>query len=1111
MITPKAESANRIDYLNNTTSNEDSDFSQAARTAIPIGETEQEAATIEAIAARIPRLRDPDDPSRLTPLRAHYLKKTLVKLEIEKEIQQLSRQDALSLLGPPFKPSKQTQQVSLPLLRFLFHHFVLTFPFLRSAPPNFFADKVQVFVDRFAERNISNTDDRDETTKRKKLGGRIGKWFVLLMSAAIHVKGGDGAEEILKIADQDRNRLFAAHDRRYKNRNDSVKGDDSEIFDVNVIGVRTRKQKGGRLHRGKAHDEFIIRTRHGGKETFVSRRYGDFARLADTLRLEFPEEEIPRPPPKDRRETDVKSPLHTAESSVENDLPSEDLPQIGSLNLDPTSAPSTDQLALQDKLLPPSPNSNSVDSTVRSARSSTSIDSGSRAIMPGPLARERNRLTLRAYVRSLLKNAHVADSETLVSFLLSEPTTLTSEEESDLLAREALDAVRDDEAKRFTDEANRRVAELRHHLQSFKEDLIQEDGLTRIFGTIKSTPNVEDLPEKYRALLAWGRISLASTLFHLFVGGDSSSDLFNQLKRIHGLMPYFMLRGILRVSNPVSMIRGVLDLFLAQPFGQRSLAQRMLTSNIQEEVRELSEMASRIAIKVEDDVLCERIRCFVCAPYELQMQMRQEADKDRLDIITVILKSDFLPGASPDVPPPLPLTRNQIHRVVRSSRAYERYKEYRKNLGKNDVDEGPDVIDGDAWLYEDLHVLLKCLTRLRDKEQLISLLFEGVTSELLKDIVTIFYSPLAQVYKAANIADSLSDLQAFINDLIRTVEANEDLSYTDPQKTVQVFIDLVSRHEGRFYSFVHQVHSKGSGLFDGLMHWVELFINFIRGPEEGVIAAQGERAIKSRKRHGVGEVDLEICLPAGGQERKRALHEIDCLVVHAYRLKLIRELKMKRRLTDREVRGAAKVAGSSDGQGGFGITDDMDEDAFMGALAENFGVGDAFADEVNEVEAEEEAEEEDERENDEDQDTRDDEEEDFYESSVEDTSSHEGSPSMIGADSRKPNWVPPKPQRSVSTLTAKAADKQLPPIPIDDQTKAKRRRKTPRAPQLEVVPDMLPLFIEMVRPLLRPARTASATSIAPPISASASQNPLPTVEDEDRNPQARVPGGWFGH
>jgi hypothetical protein len=39
-------------------------------------------------------------------------------------------------------------------------------------------------------------------------------------------------------------------------------------------------------------------------------------------------------------------------------------------------------------------------------------------------------------------------------------------------------------------------------------------------------------------------------------------------------MPYFVLKGILKISNPMAMIRGVLDLFLARPFGGQSLLQR---------------------------------------------------------------------------------------------------------------------------------------------------------------------------------------------------------------------------------------------------------------------------------------------------------------------------------------------------------------------------------------------------------------------------------------------------------------------------------------------------------------------------------------------------------
>ena len=63
-----------------------------------------------------------------------------------------------------------------------------------------------------------------------------------------------------------------------------------------------------------------------------------------------------------------------------------------------------------------------------------------------------------------------------------------------------------------------------------------------------------------------------------------------------------------------------------------------------------------------------------------------------------------------------------------------------------------------------------------------------MTAELLKDIITIFYSPLAQVYKAASIADSVGDLQNFLNDMIRTVEQVEECKSRRPHKRILVLI-----------------------------------------------------------------------------------------------------------------------------------------------------------------------------------------------------------------------------------------------------------------------------------------------------------------------------------
>jgi hypothetical protein len=93
---------------------------------------------------------------------------------------------------------------------------------------------------------------------------------------------------------------------------------------------------------------------------------------------------------------------------------------------------------------------------------------------------------------------------------------------------------------------------------------------------------------------------------------------------------------------------------------------------------------------------------------------------------------------------------------------------------------------------------------------------------------------------------------------------------------VQIFIDLVQRHEQSFYHFVHKVHSKGEGLFDDLMRWVELFLTLVR--------------------EGLGEpISLECLLPHTGKERADILAEVDKVALYHYKLKVIYEDKLRRR------------------------------------------------------------------------------------------------------------------------------------------------------------------------------------------------------------------------
>ena len=89
------------------------------------------------------------------------------------------------------------------------------------------------------------------------------------------------------------------------------------------------------------------------------------------------------------------------------------------------------------------------------------------------LSRERNRLTLRAYLRTLFTNPVIAASSAFQTFLLESPISLTAEEQRDILIREEMDRVREEEVKRFREEVEERVGELERGLRGFREELVQ--------------------------------------------------------------------------------------------------------------------------------------------------------------------------------------------------------------------------------------------------------------------------------------------------------------------------------------------------------------------------------------------------------------------------------------------------------------------------------------------------------------------------------------------------------------------------------------------------------------------------------------------------------------
>ena len=255
------------------------------------------AAHLHPFVKSLPDTNDAQPPTTLTPLRAHYLKKTLVNLQLSHELRLITdpvlSANALGLLGDPFvlpdaakkEALARVSEISraegrvgdLPFMRFLFHQFLLPFPFLAAAPPTFWSAKVQPFLSSFLSstgysqrtslspeeekvaESLMTKEEKKEVDEKKKLWTKVEKHMALMVGVGVKLTTG---EEVVRIGQSDLRRLEQAQDERTKRWVEKHKppqlgsgGTDpveAVLFNVNVIGVRVVVEK-GRV-RNRSHD-----------------------------------------------------------------------------------------------------------------------------------------------------------------------------------------------------------------------------------------------------------------------------------------------------------------------------------------------------------------------------------------------------------------------------------------------------------------------------------------------------------------------------------------------------------------------------------------------------------------------------------------------------------------------------------------------------------------------------------------------------------------------------------------------------------------------------------------------------------------------------------------
>ena len=76
------------------------------------------------------------------------------------------------------------------------------------------------------------------------------------------------------------------------------------------------------------------------------------------------------------------------------------------------------------------------------------------------LWRENQRISLRAYLRTLLANPQIASTKAMRDFLTSKSMTPNDEDVDDIMRRKAMDEKRVEEQKQFYEIARKRAADL---------------------------------------------------------------------------------------------------------------------------------------------------------------------------------------------------------------------------------------------------------------------------------------------------------------------------------------------------------------------------------------------------------------------------------------------------------------------------------------------------------------------------------------------------------------------------------------------------------------------------------------------------------------------------
>ncbi|KAL5614534.1 hypothetical protein BROUX41_004637 [Berkeleyomyces rouxiae] len=340
-----------------------------------------------------------------------------------------------------------------------------------------------------------------------------------------------------------------------------------------------------------------------------------------------------------------------------------------------------------------------------------------------------------------------------------------------------------------------RVSRLAQDWNKVMEDVVYGDFIDQACKELKESPDLESKIPLVGGAVEYAIINLATFLHHAFIISPEGPFVIELLDAGNKLIPYAMIRQILRMGNAATMVSGMARLLLSK-LSLGSVSNWLgLTQGAEEGMNLLQRIISTVMLwdsgeanrtidmleksNQISEFQVQAIKDFMEAPREVHEAVRQTSIAKSISIIKAILEVQDAAILSREG---LSEEQNEICMQLYGARLM-----------------------------------------VQDRENIVSILCKqtpDLVTEAVRDAILAYDPIIRDLHSKVDLSNHLSAVEAFVSDFLSTCTPKKGGS----RATVEDFVELFMKHKGALYNWLHDAISRCEPVCDIYKDYLESII-----------------------------------------------------------------------------------------------------------------------------------------------------------------------------------------------------------------------------------------------------------------------------------------------